>query len=211
MDIRVLLAQERRDLADVLDALSPQQWDAPSLAEGWRVRDVVAHLVMPFRYSLPRVAFNMLKARGDFNKMADRVARTDGSALSPAELSAALRSNADHPWKPPGAGYDAPLTDLTMHGLDICRPLAIERDRRPQTLRVVLDSLVGARSLKFFGLDLSGIELVATDLDWRYGAGEPANGAAEDLILALGARAPGAAALSGAGAGTLAGRSGSSR
>lgn len=34
---------ERTDLADLLATLTPAQWEAPSLCEDWRVRDVVAH------------------------------------------------------------------------------------------------------------------------------------------------------------------------
>ncbi len=45
MDVRTLAEQERRDLADLAATLTSEQWDAPSLCEGWRVRDVVAHVV----------------------------------------------------------------------------------------------------------------------------------------------------------------------
>jgi uncharacterized protein (TIGR03083 family) len=38
-------------LADLLKALPVERWDPPSLCEGWRVREVVAHLTMPARYS----------------------------------------------------------------------------------------------------------------------------------------------------------------
>ncbi len=36
---------ERTDLADLLATLTLQQWEAPSLCERWRVRDVVAHVM----------------------------------------------------------------------------------------------------------------------------------------------------------------------
>jgi hypothetical protein len=36
---------ERADLAALLATLSPRQWQAPTLCAGWRVRDVVAHVV----------------------------------------------------------------------------------------------------------------------------------------------------------------------
>ena len=35
---------QRAGLADLLESLTPEQWVAPSLCEGWRVRDVAAHL-----------------------------------------------------------------------------------------------------------------------------------------------------------------------
>ena len=36
---------ERTDLADFLATLTPEQWEVPSLCDGWRVRDVVAHVM----------------------------------------------------------------------------------------------------------------------------------------------------------------------
>lgn len=40
-----LVEQEGGDLADFLETLTPQRWDAESLCQGWRVRDVAAHVV----------------------------------------------------------------------------------------------------------------------------------------------------------------------
>jgi uncharacterized protein (TIGR03083 family) len=54
-EIFVMIAEERRALAGLLDGLTDAHWDTPSLCEGWRVREVVAHLVMPFSASLPRI------------------------------------------------------------------------------------------------------------------------------------------------------------
>ncbi|HNM85526.1 MAG TPA: maleylpyruvate isomerase family mycothiol-dependent enzyme, partial [Mycobacterium sp.] len=36
---------ERREFADFLATLTPEQWDEPSLCSRWRVRDVVAHTI----------------------------------------------------------------------------------------------------------------------------------------------------------------------
>ena len=41
------------------------------------------------------------------------------------------------------------------------------------------------KNIGFFGTDLSGVTLQATDLDWRHGAGTPVRGAAQDLLLAI--------------------------
>ena len=57
--IRDWIAAERRELAGLLDGLSAEQWDAPSLCDGWAVRQVVAHLTMPFRYSAPRLGLRL--------------------------------------------------------------------------------------------------------------------------------------------------------
>jgi uncharacterized protein (TIGR03083 family) len=39
--VRALARQERAEFADFLDTLTPKQWSAASLCEGWTVRDVV--------------------------------------------------------------------------------------------------------------------------------------------------------------------------
>lgn len=43
-DAMRLAQEERADPADLLGTLTPAQWDAPSLCERWRVRDVAAHM-----------------------------------------------------------------------------------------------------------------------------------------------------------------------
>jgi len=48
----------------VLAALAPEMWDASTLCEGWRVREVVAHMTMAFRYSVPKFLLGMLAAGG---------------------------------------------------------------------------------------------------------------------------------------------------
>ena len=45
MNCLEMATAERTDLADFLATLTPEQWEAPSLCEGWRVRDVVAHVM----------------------------------------------------------------------------------------------------------------------------------------------------------------------
>jgi hypothetical protein len=50
------------------------------------------------------------------------------------------------------------------------------------------------RNVRYFGTDLGGVRLEATDLDFRWGDGAPLRGAAADLLLIIcGRRVPGAA------------------
>jgi uncharacterized protein (TIGR03083 family) len=183
-DLAAAIAAERRELAGVLGRLPPGAWDEPTLCDGWRVREVVAHITMPFRYPAPRFAFELARSRGNFNRMAERCARR-AAAASAAELTAALRDNAEHPWKPPGGGLVGALTHDMIHGLDITVALGIDRAVPAGRLAIVLDSVTTARSLKFFGTSLSGIQLRATDTGWTFGSGTPVTGAAQDLALAV--------------------------
>ena len=59
---------ERASLADLLDSLSEQEWEAPSLCAGWRVRDVAAHLTLAQMGLFPAVVA-AVRARGNFNRM----------------------------------------------------------------------------------------------------------------------------------------------
>lgn len=183
-EIRKAIAAERRDLAAVLTGLPAGAWDEPTLCEGWRVREVVAHMTMQYRMSMPRFALEMLKAKGDFNRMADRRARSDAEAMTSAELAAMLGDNAEHQWKPPGGGYEGALSHDVIHGLDFTVPLGVERRVPEDRLSIVLRG-INSRGVKFFGVDLAGIELRADDLDWTYGSGIPLTGAAQDLFLVL--------------------------
>ena len=181
------IAAERRELAAILGGLPPESWDSPTLCNGWRVREVVAHITMPLRYPLPRFAFEMARSRGNFNRMADRCARRDAAA-PPAELTAALRDNERNPWKPPGGGYQGALTHDVIHGLDITVALGLRRRVPAERLGIVLDGITAAKSVRFFGTDLDGIELRADDLDWSFGSGTPVSGSAQDLALVVAGR-----------------------
>ena len=195
-DLMPTVAAERRAFADVLDGLSGSDWDAPSLCSGWRVREVLAHMTMPFRYPTPRFLAELVRSRGDFARMADRVARRDARA-STGTLLDGWRANVDHPWKPPGGGREGALTHDVVHGLDITVPLGIEHPVGEQALRVVLANATTPRSLGHFGLDLTGTRLEADDLDWAVGSGEPLRGRARHLLMVLMDRRLPAGSLSG--------------
>ena len=184
------IADGRRDLADTLDGLSPAQWDAPSLCDGWAVRHVVAHLTMPLRYSPARFLLRLAAAGGRFQKMSDGVARRDGE-LPRAELIATLRDWAGYPWKPPGGGLESSLTHQVVHGLDITAALGIENRVPDEAMAAVLGTVTGPQSTRYFGVDVGGVRLQATDLDWSLGQGPPLRGPAASLILVLtGRRVP---------------------
>ncbi|MFF8695439.1 maleylpyruvate isomerase family mycothiol-dependent enzyme [Streptomyces sp. NPDC015144] len=189
-DVRAAIAAERRELAAVLDGLSAEEWEAPSLCGGWRVREVAAHMTMGFRYSLPRMARELVRARGSLHRMTDLCARKDAAAHGTSELAAFLRDHADHPWKPPVGGIEAALGHDVVHGLDITVALGLGRRVPMDRVRILLDR-VDARSLAFFGADLSGVRLHADDLDWSFGTGTPLSGTGQDLLLvAYGRRLP---------------------
>jgi uncharacterized protein (TIGR03083 family) len=201
-DVRTTIAAERRAFGDVLEDLPEASWNAPSLCSGWRVREVVAHMTMPFRYPAPKFVAELVRSRGNFGRMADRVARRDAQAPV-GTLLAGWRTNENHPWKPPGGGYPGALTHDVVHGLDITVPLGIEHPVGESALRIVLDHATTPLSVKSMGVDLTGTRLEADDLDWSFGDGEPLRGRARHLLLVLMDRRLPAGLLSGAAAARL--------
>jgi len=195
--LRNAIAAERQELAEVLNALPTQLWDTQSLCARWRVREVVAHMTMPFRYSTQRFVVEVVKARGSFNRMADRCARQDAE-LQIDELVASLRDNTENPWKPPGGGFEGALAHDVIHGLDITMALQLGRKVPEDRLRMVLDVVTRPKSIKFFGTDLNGIELRADDIEWSFGSGTPVFGLAQDLALVISGRKLPAGLLQGA-------------
>ncbi len=183
-DLMDQIAAQRGDLAEILTGLPAAGWEVPSLCAGWRVREVVAHITMPFRYSPARFMTELARSAGRFGRMADRCARRD--ARQPiGELTAALRDNVRNPWQPPGGGLTAALTHDLIHGLDITVPLGLDQPILAERLQPVLDSVTSPRAARHFGADLAGVELRADDLDWSFGTGVPLSAPARHLALVV--------------------------
>ncbi|WP_433548848.1 maleylpyruvate isomerase family mycothiol-dependent enzyme [Streptomyces sp. CA-294286] len=185
VQVREAIAEERRELADLLDALPAERWDEPTLCAGWRVREVAAHMSFGFRHPLPKVLAELVRARGSMDRMTDRVARREAASMSKRALAAALRDNAHHPWKPPVGGWPAALGHDVVHGLDIGIALGLVDRRVPEErLRIVLGT-ASPLGTRFFGAKLDGVRLQADDLDWEYGSGSTVTGSAQDLVVVL--------------------------
>src|ERR1700693_3620101 len=76
-ELQPLVAATYVALADLLDALAAQRWDTPSLCEGWRVREVVAHLTMPARYNEDAFMAELRDDEFDFTRLSNRIASRD--------------------------------------------------------------------------------------------------------------------------------------
>lgn len=184
IDLQRAVTAEFLALAGLLDTLPDAGWDTPSLCDGWRVREVVAHLTMPARYSAAQFGAELRDCGGDFTRLSNRVASRD-AALSRSTLVDTLRQEVMHHWAPPGGGYAGALNHVVIHGLDISMPLGVPRRSPDDTIHVVLDDLTTGGTHAHFGVDITGLSLRATDIDWTFGSGTPISGAAEDVALFL--------------------------
>ena len=197
-DIARLLDVERSRLVNTLEGLDDDQWRTPSLCEGWRVREVVVHLLMPHQLSPVKFLLLMARTRFDFDAVADRWARED--TRPHAELVDALRATADQPFRVPGAPPEAPLSHLVIHAGDVYRPLGLGSGASGRAAEVVLDALTTGRGRGLAPAGLLGsVALRATDADWRHGEGPEVAGPASALITVLAGRHAGVDDLEGEG------------
>jgi uncharacterized protein (TIGR03083 family) len=187
IDLAAAVAAEFLALTEVLDGLPDAAWDAPSLCEDWRVREVVAHLTMPVRYSPEAFRAELRDCGGDFTGLSNRVASRD-AALPTNVLVGRLRDETMHRWIPPGGGPIGALNHVLIHSLDITVPLGLPCRSPEETIRAVLDDLTEGGTHAHFGVALTALSLHATDMDWSFGSGTPITGAAADLALLLCAR-----------------------
>ncbi|MFC4049788.1 maleylpyruvate isomerase family mycothiol-dependent enzyme [Actinomadura syzygii] len=188
-DLTSEIHAERERLAGLLSDLTPEQWDAPSLCDGWRTREVVAHITMPFRTRPLGVMAGLVRAGFSFNRYADRDARSTARAMSEAELVDLLRRNIEHPWRPPGGGEAGALSHDVIHGLDVTEPLGLP-SAPPERIALVLAS-GGPRQLKYFGVNLDGKRLIATDSDISVGEGPTVvKMTAKEILLVVTGRRP---------------------
>jgi uncharacterized protein (TIGR03083 family) len=173
-------------LADLLDASPDGTWDAASLCEGWQVRNVVAHVTMPARLTPADFGAGMAAAGGDFTVMSDTVAARDAS-LPLADQLAALRSPVLHAWQPPGGGAVGALSHAVIHSLDVTIALGQHPTAPAEALTVLLDQLTAAQGA-WFGIDLTGVRLEATDSAWSWGSGQPVRADGGALVALLSGR-----------------------
>jgi uncharacterized protein (TIGR03083 family) len=191
------VAAERLDLARYLDDLPAAAWRTPSLCPGWTVHDVVAHLTLSTRETLPGLLRRMARARGSFDRANRDHAREEAAARPPAELVARLRETAGWSRRQPMSSPLDPLTDVLVHRQDIARPLGhpapVDPDRAVAALDHVWGNVFYGRPSRRF----AGLRFVATDAAWTSGEGPEVRGAAGALLLAAAGRAAGVADLDG--------------
>ena len=204
-EVDAAVAAERHRVADLVADLPDEQWTTPSLCSAWTVRDVVAHLTVTTRMTVPRLLRAAVLARGSFDRMAVDLAAQRAEAYPTDELVAQLRQSADSTRRFPGSTPRDPLMDLVVHGQDIARPLGRRHVSPPD---VVADCLAYVATNRFLGgpRRLAGVRLISTDTGWTLGEGAELRGPDVDLLLVAAGRRVGLEALEGPGAAVVGAR-----
>ena len=193
---------ERADLAAFLETLTPQEWHAPSLCDGWTVKDVVAHMVSYEELT----TFGLVKrfAKGRVVH-ANEVGVEEFAPMSPQELMDFLARHLRPRGLTAGFGGMIALVDGTVHHQDIRRALGRPRTVPVDRLERILPLVPGNPRLGA-GRRIRGLRLRATDVTWQHGNGPEVSGTGEALLMAMTGRHEAVNELTGPGQATIAGR-----
>ena len=199
-----MVDDERREFVALAESLTPAQWDAPSLCEGWRVRDVVGHVIWVSTNRLAATVGKVLLSGLRLNTVFAREAVAIGSR-STDELVNRLRPIIGTTPSYPGSSATIFLADTLMHQQDIRRPLGLNRTIAAERVRPCLD-LTKGNNHTGAKKRIAGLRLFALDLDWSHGTGPEVKGTGEQLLMVMNGRMSVVGELSGAGKAALAER-----
>lgn len=186
-----LIWEESSDIGATLGELGDAEFDTMSLCEGWRVRDVVSHMIIGHTTPLPTILVEVAKNRFSVPKASFEASREYGSAHSATEIRDAWSAvAADHTRK----GIAKTISDKEgfidhlVHHQDIRRPLGRPRTIPSERLAAALDGLPTIGGFLKSKQRMKGLSWRATDVDWTFGEGPEVSGPAEALILAASGR-----------------------
>ena len=178
--------EQRIGLAGLLEGLTAEQWTAPSLCDGWQVRDVAAHLTHSHMHPV-RAIVEAARSGFRFDSMIQRLGRED--PRSQAEIAIALRGMAGSRKRVPGTSVQQPLIELLVHGQDITVPLGIDWPMPLDAAREVAQKLSGMTFPLNGQRRLAGVRLVATDAEFAAGEGREVQVPIGDIVMVLAGRA----------------------
>ena len=205
---------QRLRTTDLLEELTPEEWDQPSLCERWTVRDVAGHLTLQ-QMTLGSALLLALRHPGSVNHLIYASSR-DRAKLPTDQLIAEIRGMVGSRRHVVGMTPLETLIDNLIHGQDIAVPtgrvLEVPPDVAATAASRVWDnhlSRKGRRKAKVFRrLPYEGHRLSATDIDWAVGDGPEIQGPVLALLLLLTGRPVMIPQLEGEGATTLVARLG---
>jgi uncharacterized protein (TIGR03083 family) len=205
-DVRRLHDEEDEEFSALLHDLAPEEWEIGSLCAGWKVRDVVGHILYGNELRLLTLPFRLARFGFSSDRSGAHYSKARAAGRSPDELVRDF--DARDPWAGTCKVFPPRLVllDRLVHQQDIRRPLARPRNIPDVRLLAALDgtprlgSVFGARKRT------KGLRLEATDVDWVWGDGPAVRGPGEALLLGMLGRAAAVTDLHGEGAPQLAAR-----
>ena len=174
----------RLAVADLLEELSPPEWEQRSLCAGWRVRDLAGHLsLVPTitTWEMVRVA---PRALGNPHRINTLLARRYGDRPTD-DIVARIREHAGSRRTARVLDVRDSLFDVVVHSQDVAVPLGRVVDVPVESAAQGLDRVWEMGWPFRARARLGGLGLRASDADWRRGDGPVVAGPALALLLLL--------------------------
>jgi uncharacterized protein (TIGR03083 family) len=201
---RTMFTAEHHETIELARSLSAEQWELPSLCEGWTVRDVMAHLARHIHPGGWREGIEVSHKRAK--------ARERSYKETAAGLIQALAAPAPSGVKGLASTAKLNTCELVVHQQDVRRVVGLPRECPAPTLVMCL--AFSTTRFGTFGVTERlrsrghGLRLRATDVSWAFGHGPEVSGPGEALLMALAGRRVALGDLTGPGVTTLAERLG---
>lgn len=174
-------------VADMLEGLTPEQWESPSLDAGWRVKDAAGHIVWRVGSSTAQ----MLKSGSQayLGKHANPMKAIHDVSIQTAhssynDLIRDVRMSAMAHRAGLGRKNIGELGEAVVHGYDMANALGIDLGVSAQSTEAVARGRAKFASKNVRAV-LKHRTLVASDAGWRVGRGAPVYGTAEAIVLFL--------------------------
>ena len=207
-----LMWTEMGDIGTLLNELPDEEFDRPSLCDGWAVRDVIGHMLLGHTLPMPQMLLMLGRYHFNVTRGSREQSREYAQALTPAEIRSRWADVVTNRTKHgisrvirSSEGY----VDHTVHHQDIRRSLDRPRVIPDDRLVAALDGAVSVSSPMFSPKkNVNGLRLEDTDVDWAHGTGPGVQGSGEAILMVAAGRSAALADLGGEGVPTLAQRIG---
>ena len=212
VDYAKLMWEEVDDIGLLLHELADEEWDADSLCEGWKVRDVIGHMCYGHTTGVGPILASVVRYKGNMAKGSFELSKRYGAEHSPAELLEVWDVELVDKHTRRGISkvvkYSEGFLDHLIHNQDLRRPLDRPREVPEAHLIAAMD-LLPKTNTPLFGTKkgVAGLRLHATDIDHTVDVGGTngplIEGPAEALIMAAAGRGDAFAELTGEAVETL--------
>ena len=197
-DIWTRIREERQALADLLPTLTNEQWETPSLCDGWSVRDVVAHLISVHERENASLVMGLLQNGLRVDRYNEQTMRrigavSDKTLIARYDTTVETRTNVLIPTQ-------FLLAETLIHNEDIFKALGKERVVPIETVLLIAHLYRSTGLARKWRRKNAHIKLVATDANWIYGDGDEARGPLLSIVMLLAGRQAVSRDLEGAGA-----------
>jgi len=199
-DVWRAIDDQRQRLVALLESLSKEEWQRPSLCQGWTIRDVAAHVALQNTTwsALPK-AVRIAIREGGLNPAIAAIAR-EHAQLPTDQIIGEIRDRIGV-WRPlPLVTYRESAIDYLVHPQDIAIPLGRELAMPSDAAVAAVDRVWSSDRMFHARKRYPGYRFIATDADWVVGEGAEVSGPVGGLLLLLTWRPAGLTSLSGPGA-----------